>query len=80
MGIKTTEDSPDDGKSGNLISKIVFTVNRIEVLKNLCDVSDEKYLKDIKVCTRLQNIQNYTNEICSSFRKSLDDMIKAIRG
>ena len=75
-----TEDTLDEERGGNLISKIVFTVNRIDVLKNLCDVSDEKYLKDIMVSVRLRNIQNYTNDICSSFRESLDEMIKAIRG
>lgn len=72
------EDSPDEEKDIGLVPMIVFTVNRIDVLQNLANVSDEKYLKDIKVSVRLKNIKNYTIRICDAFRRSLDGIMDQI--
>lgn len=74
---RESEDAPDKGET-NLISMIIFTVNRIDVLQNLAKLADERYLKDIKVFVRLKNIQNYTSEICKSFSKTLDDVMRII--
>lgn len=65
-------------KTQSLVHKIIFTVNRIEVLKNLSNMNDSIYLKKIKVSIRFKNIKKGTDEICKAFRNSFDNIMKNI--
>ncbi|MCR5187415.1 MAG: hypothetical protein K6C97_00665 [Treponema sp.] len=65
-------------KTTSLVHKIIFTVNRIEVLKNLSNISTSDYLKTIRASIRFRNIKKGTDEIYSTFKKSFDNIMKNI--
>lgn len=71
------EDTLSDGGL-SLKVKIIFTVNRIEVLQNLARMPNERYTKKINVSVRLKNIRNYTKDICNAFSKSFENIVNQI--
>ncbi len=69
----TSENEDEDDKTERpLLYRVIFTVNRIEVLKGLCNLSDDKFLKKLNVTVRLRNIEKDTDELCKNFNKSFE--------
>ncbi len=64
--------------SQSIRQKIIFTTNRIEVLKNLAAMEDSRYLKKIKVSVRIKNIKRGIDYICEVFDQSLDNVFNMI--
>ena len=68
----------DDKTERSLLYSVIFTVNRIEVLKGLCNLSDDKFLKKLNVTVRLRNIEKDTDELCKNFNKSFEAVAEHI--
>ena len=75
-----TEDSivEDNKYTSGLVSMIAFTANRIEVLKNLALMPDEKHLRKINVSIRLKNIKKITDKIYEAFRLSFNSVMEQV--
>lgn len=78
MEIQADLEDRNDKTERSLIHRIIFTVNRIEVLQQLSRMTDSRYLKKINVTARLKNIKNDTNRLCHAFNESFEDVINNI--
>lgn len=75
----TVENEDEDDKTErSLLYRVIFTANRIEILKELCNLNDDKFLKKLKVTVRLRNIEKDIDQLCKDFNKSFEDVVNHI--
>ncbi len=78
--IENQSDSEDknDTREKTLVSSIIYTVNRIELLKQLSQLNSFRYMKKLNITTRLKNIKRDTDRLCKAFNESFEDVINKI--
>lgn len=68
----------EDKTERSLVHNVIFTVNRIEVLKKLAVINNGRYIKKINVVARLKNINKDTSKLCKAFNESFENVINNI--
>ena len=76
--IQAELEDKNDKTERSLVQNIIFTVNRIEVLKQLAQLENINYLKKLNVIARLKNIRNDTNKLCKAFNDSFENVINNV--